>query len=266
MKKSVLVILVVVSGLLVLLGLVQTGLVVIKLPDKKANVTSSSAGEITQTPTPSDSITADANNEYKVAQIVVEDALTLTLASNLTEKLNSSEYKEKNNCKALTNGGFFTEDNKHIGLFVTNGNKISDAIKNSLFNGYFYVDGVRGIISYSTPSEKVKLAIQSGPVVIFNSKKEDLKLTKDENARRTILATTQDSKIIFIAFYSANNLFTGPKLSELAELINKYAKENGFSIKSAINLDGGFHSAFISDDIELKEIPIPGSYFCIKTL
>jgi exopolysaccharide biosynthesis protein len=255
MKKVFIAILVVSCGLWV----------VSRISENKTNPATLNVAGTLQTLTPTGQIEFKVNEEYNTALVAIEDASALILTSNLDEQLSSSEFKEKNSCQFLSNGGFFTTDNKHIGLFITDGNKLSEATKSSLFNGYFSIVGLKATISYSLPPESADLALQAGPVLIYNSIVQKLKLTNDEPARRVVTALTDSGKVVFIAAYSATNLFSGPKLSELGKLITDTAHSYNLKIVSAINLDGGFHSVFITDKEYLKEIPIPGSYFCIKT-
>jgi hypothetical protein len=53
-------------------------------------------------------------------------------------------------------------------------------------------------------------------------------------------------------------------LSELPEIIENINNEKNLSLENVINLDGGAHSAFISDLVSLNEASPIGSYFCIK--
>lgn len=214
---------------------------------------------ITETPSPS-SFPRERN---KNAWIKVRDLEKLSLKTNFEERLTSSDASEKYNCISLISGGFFKENYQPIGLFIANGKKISDSIKNPIFNGFFYVSSNKASISFKEP-DNAEFAVQSGPILMLNGKTQIINDDKGENSRRIVVGTTQDGNVVFLVFYNTANLLSGPKLSELPDLIDKLNSSAGLNLKDALNLDGGSHSAFLADIIKISEISSIGSFFCVN--
>ena len=205
-----------------------------------------------------------SDEEYEVNWIVVEDIDKITLRSNLEVKLTAKEIKENNLCQHLISGGFFTLENKHIGLFISEEKRISEAENSDLFNGYFYIDkNNKANISTSIPNFP-KLALQSGPILIKNDKPQLLNLKNDEHARRIVVALNKNGHTIFLAIYDKSNFIKGPLLSELPRLLVNLEKNTDLDFQNALNLDGGAHSTFISDTIVLTELSTIGGWFCVK--
>ncbi len=200
---------------------------------------------------------------YEVNWIIVEDVNKISLKSNLEEKLTAKEIVEKESCQHLVSGGFFTLENKHIGLFVSERKKISEAINSNLFNGYFYINkNGKAEISSSIPNFP-KLALQSGPILVKNGIPQVLNIKNDEHARRIVVTTNKNEQVIFLAFYDTSNYVGGPTLSELPNVLADLEKNTSLDFENALNLDGGTHSTFISDAFSLTELSTIGSYFCI---
>lgn len=212
----------------------------------------------TNTPKPTEKLTGIQSSWF-----LVHDVSRLSLHSNLEEKLGATDFKEKYNCKAVVNGGFFNEENEHIGLFIEDGRLIQKEQSNSLFNGFFSATNRNATITTDRPTGP-RFALQTGPILIKDSQVYTLKLVRDEKARRMVAAITKDGMVVFITFYDASNLTSGPKLVELPELVEKLNEENNLNIVDAINLDGGNHSAFITNEVQLTDVQTPGSYFCVK--
>ncbi len=201
---------------------------------------------------------------YKSNWIIVNEPSKIFLYSNLKEKRNSYELATLNNCAHLISGGFYDKNGKHIGLFVSQGELLSPYEENQLFNGYFSIDYENKIEITEYPIFKPRISLQSGPILIRKGNKITIKLKNDENSRRIVLGLTKKNKVLFMAIYDESNNFSGPKLEELPNLIEKINIENDLELMDVINLDGGSHSAFISDYISISELSIIGSYFCIK--
>jgi uncharacterized protein YigE (DUF2233 family) len=225
--------------------------------------------EATSTPTVPISPTSQTQTGgIKSSWIIVRNMDKISLLSNIVERLSASEAKEKYGCTAIINGGFYSADEsgenaKHIGLFISNGNQISPSQTNTLFNGFFSISGTTPSISSTVPPN-VKTALQTGPVLMKNGKASLLTLARDEDARRMIAATTPQNEVIFLALYDPSSFFNGPKLEEVPKILSDIDKSTSLDFKDAINLDGGSHSAFISEEISLTDVQTPGSYFCVK--
>lgn len=216
-----------------------------------------------ETKTQNPQISTDSGG-YKTVWIIVRDTNKLFLNSNLDNKSNSNDLATKNSCVHLISGGFYDTKGNHIGLLISEGETISESQDNKLFNGYFSVSktGVISITEYPVFSPRISL--QSGPYLLKNSEKVKLSLEKDENARRIVVGVTKNQLVLFLVIYDQKNTFSGPKLAESSEIIEKVNKEAKLNMTNVINLDGGAHSAFITDLTKLSEASPIGSYFCIR--
>lgn len=201
---------------------------------------------------------------YKTVWISVNDNQKLFLFSNLENKLSSNELATKNNCEYLVSGGFYNQEGNPIGLFVTEGETFSQIIDSATFNGYFNVsdNGVASITRY--PIFSPRISLQTGPILLENGSKVDLSLVNDDYARRIAVGVTENNLILFLVFYDQENNLSGPSLSELPGIIEQVNNDKKLLLKDVINLDGGNHSAFISNIIKLSETATIGSFFCIK--
>lgn len=217
----------------------------------------------TAIPSPSTNSSSVKIHDFQSSWSVVQNTKTISLYSNLVDQLSAQEAHDKYNCTTLINGGFFTEDGKHLGLFVTHGNFLSLEKQSSLFNGFFSLTNGKPSITSKAPEIK-DIALQTGPLLMKDGEPLHLSMKNDENARRVVAAITNENQVVFLVFYNASSLVLGPTLEQLPQVLNDLQKEENLNIKDAINLDGGAHSAFISNEIQLTDIQTPGSYFCVK--
>lgn len=186
----------------------------------------------------------------------------IELFSNLENKETSEKIKSDKNCKILINGGFYSKENTHLGLFISNYETISKSIQNNLLNGYLYVNSQNAIISSFSPPLNVRLALQSGPILTKNSNPLLLKINNDYPARRMTAGITNSKELIFLTFYRDKSLFEGPLLGDLPKTLDFFTKQTGIDIADAINLDGGSASSFLTEFESLPELSQIGSYFC----
>lgn len=187
------------------------------------------------------------------------DATRLTLIPNFIEKKTAPQIMEENGCSYGANGGFYTPDDKPIGLFRTRNGQLSQATVNTTMNGFFSKDS-RGELSISrnAPSEDIEFALQSGPYMTPSSR---LLLKEDSFDRRILIVRSQSNMWYFIAITEKNNSFSGPKLSDVPLILEKLPLD----IVEALNLDGGSASAFYSEKgIRFGELTPIGSFFCGK--
>ena len=207
------------------------------------------------------SFAVDKNN---ISYVTVRNIEKIELYTNLGESKTSFDFKEFNSCIYLTSGGFYGEDNKHIGLFVSKGNVINKSSISPTFNGFFSISNNNmASISYNEP-QNPEYAVQSGPMLYVNSEPLALKIKNDERARRVVVAINRLGHAIFIVFYNPSQTLDGPLLSELPELLSGLEKNTNLDFEYAMNLDGGAHSTFITDSLKLTELSTAGGYFCIK--
>ena len=188
----------------------------------------------------------------------------VNLFSNLKEQKLSEEIKVNKSCKILVNGGFYSKENTHLGLFTTDFETISKPIQSATLNGFLWIKSDNVSIQDNVPDNNPRIVIQSGPLIMLNNETLPLKINNDEPNRRIVAGTTPNNKLIFLAVYRDGSIYQGPLLGQLPEIINLFQKQTGIKIVNAINLDGGSASIFISDYDRLNELSHVGSYFCIK--
>ncbi|MDZ4227826.1 MAG: phosphodiester glycosidase family protein [Candidatus Levybacteria bacterium] len=191
--------------------------------------------------------------------------IEVELYSNLKEQKLSEEIKVNKSCQILVNGGFYSKENTHLGLFVSNFEEISKQIQNPTLNGFLSIDSAdKVMISADLSDNNPRIALQTGPLLMLDNKPLTLVINNDEPKRRIVAATTDDNKLIFLAFYRDLAEYEGPMLEKLPEIIDLIKKQTGMDIVDAINLDGGSASVFISNYDRLNEFVHIGSYFCTK--
>ncbi len=202
---------------------------------------------------------------FRVAWFAVEDAAAIKLIPNFTQKASSISIVKEHKCTALTNAGFYSKENTPIGMFVVEGKQLNAYQPNALFNGFFSVDttGSASII-IELPQGTPRIIVQSGPLFITNGSARKLVIRNDEPARRIIMAQTNDNTVVFLALYSEENMFAGPKLAEVPKHLKEVEKLLGVRFANALNLDGGSASAFIANGISITEFTPVGSFFCVR--
>jgi uncharacterized protein YigE (DUF2233 family) len=186
------------------------------------------------------------------------------LYSNLIKQDLSEKIWANEECLILVNGGFYSKENNHLGLFIANYDIISEQIKSSTLNGFLSIKSKDVIIDSKFTENNPRIALQSGPMLMQNSLPLALEISNDEPNRRIVAGTTIDNKLIFLAVYRDGSIYQGPLLEQLPKIIDLFIQKTGIKIVNAINLDGGSASMFISQYERLDELTHVGSYFCIK--
>jgi uncharacterized protein YigE (DUF2233 family) len=186
------------------------------------------------------------------------------LYSNLKEQHLSEQIKVDKSCQILVNGGFYSKENTHLGLFIANFETISKPIQSALLNGFLSINSRNVSIKDYVSGVSPRIAIQSGPLLMQNGKALALNIKNDEPSRRIVAGITDDNKLIFLAFYRDDSDYQGPLLGSLPEIISLFKKHTGINITDAINLDGGSASVFITNYVLLRELTRIGSYFCVR--
>lgn len=236
-------------------------------PETPSNVLSETD---TSTPSPSPSVWPQSiiinidNIPIRVSWTIIYPK-NVELYSNLKEQKLSEEIKVNKSCKTLVSGGFYSKENKHLGLFISNFEEISEQIQSATLNGFMWINADNKImIATDSPGAIPRLGLQSGPLLISDGKPLILAISNDEPERRIVAGITTDNMLIFMVFYREKSDFEGPLLGELPEVIQLFEKQTNIKIINAINLDGGGHSVFISNFDLLRESAIIGSYFCAR--
>lgn len=187
----------------------------------------------------------------------------ITLLPNFTDSETSRDLFTQNNCQVLVNGGFYSKTNQPIGLFLSEYDQISGYQNNSLFNGIVSVnDFDTPRITRNTPTDRLRLAIQTGPILIENASPRTLSIRNDSPNRRTVAAITGENKIFFLTIYDNDSFFSGPNLEDLPSVLEEFESQTGIEIADAINLDGGTASALQSNEVDINELSPIGSFFC----
>jgi len=205
----------------------------------------------------------DQNLAYE--WLKVEDQSKITLLPNFEEKLSSAEAKKSHACKYLVSGGFYTDKSSPIGLFIAEGREFQKQKTSSLLDGFFsinYLETPR--ITRTRPKDELRIAIQSGPLIIENSFTKPLSIKNDFKARRVLAITTGENQTIFLTVFQKDSKISGPNLADLPEVAKLIENKIGIQFADALNLDGGAASAYVGEALTLSEISPIGSYFCIQ--
>lgn len=198
---------------------------------------------------------------FLYSQAGVADFSRLRLFSNLAEQKSAVELAAVKNCEFLVNAGFYDEQDRHLGWFQADGRELSPAQSNRLFDGFLSIDSGRAEIGFS-PREAADFGLQSGPVLVFDAKPLKLTIKDDQPRRRVVAALTRDQQLIFLVILSPQSDYSGPLLADTPRLVLAINRD----IVSAVNLDGGSASAFITPEVNLPEYQPLGGFFCYTKL
>ncbi len=159
------------------------------------------------------------------------------------------------NALAGINANFFDTKNDTLGVLIVDTEMLSSLHEGGkLLSGIFQIkQNIPSIINRNefTP-EMVELAVQSGPLLIVNSKKTRVS-SQDQRSRRSGIAITEKGDIILFA---TQLRFPGATLEELRSTL----LHSDLGITNALNLDGGGSSQlfFYENQEKTKEISLSG--------
>lgn len=215
---------------------------------------------------PTEGLSLDYNGAtYKVLYVQISDTSKITLSPNFEEKQTSNELKTAKKCDYLLSGGFYDKDDSPIGLLISNGYEQSFYQTNSLFNGIFGVTyAEKPFLGSTYPRGSTRLAVQAGPILILDSKLQTLSIKNDEPDRRNFVALVDDGSIVFASVFDKLSEYNGPMLVDMPKIVDKLSDKLNIDFISAMNLDGGSASAFLTPSGGVEEISYIGSYFCIS--
>jgi len=205
------------------------------------------------------------NVNYRLAVDLIDNPDSTSIGINEGLKNDSNKIMQDKGCTSLTSGGFYQEDGSPIGWLVSNSLEVSDWQNNRLFNGYLGVLDHEFVVSKGSPGTlDYSWGIQAGPILIENGSPLSLSLQRDQQARRLVAGITKEKKLILLMVVSGDSLFAGPSLTDLPRVLESAGKVIGQEFETAINLDGGTASSFLSTKVSLKELKPIGSYLCVK--
>lgn len=206
------------------------------------------------------------NQELLVTWEKVSDLNSIELYNNLDKKYSSTKAKETYSCNSVISAGFYNEEKEFVGLFISDGKVLKQYRNNNLFNGVLsinYTDTPR--ITRPVPTDPLRIAVQTGPILIENGKNVVLNIKNDHKSRRVVASVNGSNELYFLAIHQKNSFYNGPELSNLPMILNIFEEMTDISIADAINLDGGTASSFIVGDwVQLKELSLVGAFFCLK--
>ncbi len=208
------------------------------------------------------------NKTYKAAWYKVLDTDALALIPNFGPGLSAQEVLESQKCTFIVSAGFYrkaaSSAYEPTGLFIAEDKVLKEFSANNLLNGVFSVNYFgTPRITRTRPQDELRLAVQTGPILIENTFVQKAKLTSDEEARRVVVAVTGANEVFFLVFWDPESFFNGPYLADLPELVKEAEAKMGVVFADVVNLDGGAASAFM-DGLKLSEAKKVGSFFCVK--
>lgn len=131
------------------------------------------------------------------------------------------------------NGGFFTPDNKPLGLRISQGQVLNPLRQISWWGIFSITNSIAQISSKKEfrPNPAINFAIQAGPRLVVNGKIPNLTPGVDS---RTALGITRDGKVILLV---TDQFFVSTE--QLGEIMRSSEADDGLNCINAINLDGG---------------------------
>jgi len=206
-------------------------------------------------------------NKQKYAYLFfkVKELAKLKLVLN-SEKESFRSLVAKNSCAAAINAGFYDALDKPLGLWFAEGLLLANTDEDStLLNGFFSISkgGVAHINSDISEEADFRLALQSGPLLYESGTPLPLKLITDKNARRSVVLVDTAGAVYFVSIFDPQSVFSGPLLVDLPAVLQAFAEEENITPLSALNLDGGFASAFFDGENSLEEYKGVGGMLCI---
>lgn len=215
------------------------------------------------TPPPQSIDVTIQEKSYRIAWLLVLHPSALSLLPNFTQKRTAQSFIDTKECTHVINGGFYTTDYQPTGLFVAQGKTMRTTNPNALLNGYFVIEPDNtASIQYAPPGGSVRIALQTGPILIRDGSPVKLTIRDDEPDRRVGLGVTKNGSVVFFVTYDPENTWSGPRLADMPNMVSKILSQ--LSLTDAINLDGGSASAFIRGDFSLQELVSVGSFFCVQ--
>jgi uncharacterized protein YigE (DUF2233 family) len=188
---------------------------------------------------------------------------SLVLIPNFKDRKSFETITSTNGCTAAINGGFYQENNTPLGWFVAEGKTIAPPVSSTLFNAFLRITR-DGAVTIEGEASSAYYGLQAGPRLLEDAEPRTLRIRNDEPARRSVVGTTSEGQTILLIIFSPEQVFEGPYLEDLPEIVTLISTKQALAIKDAMNLDGGSASAFYSEETRLGELTYVGSVLCAK--
>ncbi|MFA6004925.1 MAG: phosphodiester glycosidase family protein [Patescibacteria group bacterium] len=203
------------------------------------------------------------NSEFSYSYIISEPSRVSLVENKLHE--DSLELAQKNNCTQFTNGGFYSTSIVPLGLFIVDDVEKYPVHESETLNGFVWIKmtGETGI-TRAPPNGRLRLGLQSGPIVFENGLPVQLSIATDSDERRVVVGVTEDNRLVLMTVYNGQSTYLGPRLGDLPDVLAEIFKKEALSITNVLNLDGGTASVFNDTTAFLGEFKTVGSIFCIR--
>lgn len=212
----------------------------------------------------------DNNKHYLLHLFLIPEQSQITLIPNFTQKENGQSLAISNHCNLAINGGFYQNDDKPLGLFLSDGKIYGQKISGNLVSGFFYQDKFNHReIAFTEPAVRpgTDFILQAGPLFPLPRQKP-IAIVDDKFARRMAVGKDGNGSFYFLVIYDRDNLFSGPKLADLPLLFSRSEVQNIANLTLVLNLDGGSASFFYASNgratFTLSELVPIGSLLCVK--
>ncbi|OGG03931.1 hypothetical protein A2W14_05695 [Candidatus Gottesmanbacteria bacterium RBG_16_37_8] len=207
--------------------------------------------------------------KYLVFGVKIPNLSKISLIANFSEKFTGEKLVKENNCDLGINGGFYQGNEQPLGLFFSGEKQYGKIVKSSIANSFVWQDKAGDLRFIRTPPVNFQFTdfiFQTGPYIFPN--KNQLRLIRDERARRSLLGKDFQGNLYFISITKKDNLDAGPHLADLPVIFWQLKEGNIFPLEELVNLDGGSASFFYSRDEEgnltLSSWAPIGSLICVR--
>jgi uncharacterized protein YigE (DUF2233 family) len=180
----------------------------------------------------------DGNRTARVRAVFFDTRQARFAVVDNTDGLGLGEAMKKIGALAGTNGAYFHPDRTPVGLMVAGGKQVHVFEKAKLLSGVFVVTKGRPRIVRSkqfTAAAADMEALQAGPFLVEEGKPV-AGLNTARAARRTIVATDGAGRWALVNLSAVT-------LAEAGAILGTAKAWAGFSMKQALNLDGGSSTA-----------------------
>jgi len=163
------------------------------------------------------------------------------------------ELAKKTKAILAINGGFFSTENKSIGLLIRQGD-VLNPLHPTTWWAVFYLSEKKPAIVLPASFQKsgdMEMAVQAGPRLVVDGK---IPALKPSEAKRSGIGIRTDGHIVIAASESELSI------EEFAQTFQKSEEEGGLGCLNALNLDGGGSTQIYFNWKEF-ELDQPGTSF-----